>query len=237
MRALPLALAFATTPLAALPISAQDNDFRPRTNFHVGASFVVAKPVGEFNDFIDSGYGLTLEAGYQPPSSILGVALSGGFVIYGSETKQVCFSQTVGCRVLLDLKTNNAIVFLGLEPRLMLPAGPIRPFLDTSIGLSYFATTSSVEGTQSDEDFASTTNLDDLVFAWTGGGGVLVPLGRGDVSLELAARYHGNGDATYLREGDIIDNPDGSITLQPNRSETNMLTFRLGVRVALRKGD
>jgi hypothetical protein len=41
--------------------------------------------------------------------------------------------------------------------------------------------------------------------------------------------YHGNGIAEYLREGDIVDFDDGSIQIFPNRTEANLLEFRVGV--------
>ena len=39
--------------------------------------------------------------------------------------------------------------------------------------------------------------------------------------------------AEYLREGDIQDNPDGSITLFPVRSDTDLLTFHVGFSVGI----
>ena len=53
--------------------------------------------------------------------------------------------------------------------------------------------------------------------------------GARPISIDLSARYHGNGEAKYLRKGDIIDHPDGSISFTPNHSETNLWTFQLGV--------
>ena len=40
-------------------------------------------------------------------------------------------------------------------------------------------------------------------------------------------------EAEYLREGDIRDNQDGSITLFPVRSDTDLLTFHIGLTVGL----
>jgi hypothetical protein len=47
-------------------------------------------------------------------------------------------------------------------------------------------------------------------------------------------RYHGNGEVEYLTEGGIIDHPDGSITLNPIRSQANLLTFTIGGSVGVR---
>jgi hypothetical protein len=51
--------------------------------------------------------------------------------------------------------------------------------------------------------------------------------------LDLGADYHHNGTASYLREGDIVDQPDGSIVIYPRRTEANLWSFRLGVSVGL----
>jgi hypothetical protein len=51
--------------------------------------------------------------------------------------------------------------------------------------------------------------------------------------IDVGARYHGNGEARYLRKGDIIDNPDGSVELDPQQSETNLWTIQLGVSVEI----
>jgi hypothetical protein len=53
--------------------------------------------------------------------------------------------------------------------------------------------------------------------------------------LDFGADYHHNGVTTYLREGDIVDRPDGSIVIF-RRSEANLWSFRLGVSVGLGDG-
>jgi hypothetical protein len=55
-------------------------------------------------------------------------------------------------------------------------------------------------------------------------------------SSDLGVRYHGNGEVEYLKEGDIQDNPDGTITITPTRSEANLLTFQIGVQIGTRAG-
>jgi hypothetical protein len=53
------------------------------------------------------------------------------------------------------------------------------------------------------------------------------------VSLDLAARYHGNGEAEYLREGDIVVEPDGTVLFNPQRTETNLWTLMVGASVSI----
>jgi hypothetical protein len=51
------------------------------------------------------------------------------------------------------------------------------------------------------------------------------------VLLDLGVKYHGNGEVEYLKKGDIVDNPDGTITITPTRSQANLLTFQIGVQI------
>ena len=41
------------------------------------------------------------------------------------------------------------------------------------------------------------------------------------------------GSGEYLREGGIVDNPDGSITLNPIHSEANVVLIQIGVRAGI----
>ena len=169
--------------------------------------------------------------------------LEGGFATYGHESRRVCFSATVGCRVVLDLSTSNNIVFVQAGPRLMRPSGALRPYLDATIGFSYFVTESSLDDADGPggDDIASTTNFDDVTFSGVFGGGVRMALpftipsqhGPVETALELGVRYHRNGRVEYLREGDIEDLPDGSIVLHPTRSEADFVSYLIGFSVGL----
>lgn len=231
-----LALLAAGAVLAATPAArAQQGEETPARLF-VGGSLIYGNPVGPFGDLVDDGFGVNGHAIYRvDDGGWLGLRADVGFLTYGRESREVCFSTTVGCRVTLGLTTSNNIVFAGIGPQLVAPTGMILPYLTGSIGLAYFATQSSLRGSSDSDDFASDTNFDDWTFAWTGGGGLYIPLRRGPrpISLDFGARYHGNGRAAFLREGDIIDNPDGSITVRPNRTEANLWSFRLGISIGV----
>jgi len=153
-----------------------------------------------------------------------------GYVLYGSEKTRIRpFPRLEG-----DITTNNSIVYAGIGPQFMVPDGMLRPYVGGSAGLSYFFTQSSLEGiTTGSDQILQTTNFDDVTFAFSGAGGIYIPLRRGlkPISLDIGARYHGNGRARYLREGSIQDNPDNSITVTPIESETNLLTWHLGIAV------
>jgi hypothetical protein len=158
-----------------------------------------------------------------------------GFLNYGNETIRICVTQP--CRVTGDLTTSNNIFLLGVGPEVGIGSGAVRLYANASVGFAYFNTTSSVEGSDNNNDpFASSTNFDDVTFAWTAGPGAQLRVWSGattSVLIDVSGRYHGNGEARYLRKGDIHDLPDGSVELDPQESETNLWTIQLGVSVEI----
>lgn len=214
------------------PVAAQSDGL---VRGFVGGDILVATPVGEFAENVGTGFGLGLHGRYGgSETSLISLRLDLGFVNYGSETIRICV--TLPCRVTGDLTTSNNIVFGGLGPELGLVGGPFRLYGNISGGFAYFGTTSSVEGANNDGDpFAQSTNFDDTTLAWMSGGGIQLRtnVGRHPVLVDVGARYHGNGEAEYLRKGDIEDQPDGSVQINPQRSETNLWTFRIGVSVGI----
>ena len=226
----------------ALLFTAADVDAQRRTQRpvgYVGLAIVGADPVGELSHLIDAGVGgqLTAAAAMDPWGRVR-MRADVGVMVYGQERRTVCFSLPVGCRVALDLTTTNLVFFGGVGPEVVLATGPVEPYLNGSVGFSYFATTSSLSGSSDLDEFASTTNFSDAVFAWRAGGGVRLRLkgGATPVALDLGVERHQNGEAEFLTEGDIVDHPDGSITLYPNRSDANYMTFRVGVTVGIPRG-
>lgn len=196
----------------------------------LGISFVAADAVGELGALVDHGFGLQLDGG-------LPIALDGrvrmrgdfGFLVYGHERLTFCY--TWSCRVGSDLTTTNSIVYGGFGPELVLASGPIQPYVHATAGLSGFVTSSSLDDHDGYGPYLETTNYSDVVFGLKLGGGLRMRLGRGGrpVYLDLGVEHHDNGIANYLTVGDIVDNPDGSITVYPNRSQADLLTFRAGV--------
>jgi len=232
------AIAFAAVLILARGAAAQSLDVGSQEQQRVvpsrwfgSVSVLAAQPLGEFDDYIDVGGGVSGGVMYQlTPNGPLALRADFGYVLYGSERKRINpFPRLEG-----DIETNNSIFFAGIGPQVMVPDGMFRPYLGGTVGLSYFFTQSRLDGVTSGTDaILETTNFDDLTFAMTGAAGVYVPLRRGlkPISLDIGARYHANGRARYLREGSIQDNPDNSITVDPIESETNLLTWHLGVTI------
>ena len=223
--------------LLAAPLSAQEEG-RPvgPVRGGGGAGFVIALPQGDFGNAVDAGYGGQLFGTFNVTGNgLLRLRFDAGWLQYGSEKFQGCFSRTVGCRVKVDVVTTNQIGFLSAGPELMLPSGFVRPYVNGGLGLTYFTTASHVPGGQ--EAIASTDHLEDGVFAVSGGAGLYIPIAlskTAPLAIDLSARYYHNGRASYLREGDIRDNPDGTISFEPRRTEADLITLQLGVSVGFR---
>jgi hypothetical protein len=237
------AVAAATATLAPVGAAgAQESDesssrgWRPRVIAGGGLNF--AQPVGEFAEHVNgAGGGSAFVVLGLDRAGVFGLRMDGGFLIYGHERKRVPLSNTIGGRIQVDLTTDNNIALFGIGPQITAPSGPVRPYLNGTAGLAYFFTQSSVDGSSGDNTpFARTENYRDPVFAWTGGGGVYIPLSarRTPVMLEIGAKFHGNGRARYLKEGSIQDNPDATISFTPIESRTDFVSYHLGVSFQIR---
>lgn len=196
----------------------------------------LAVPVGEFENFVDlgggGGLGVLL---YLTPERSAALRLDGTFVVYGSESFRAPLSPTIPF-VDVDVRTTNYIASLGVGPQIFLSTGGLRPYLFGTVGFSYFATQTSVSGSNDTDSFASTTNFDDVTLALSGGGGLAVQLSHGEhpVSLDLSASYQRNGLTEYLTEGDLYETPGGGWAVDPVLSETNLMSYRVGVSIGLR---
>ena len=238
MRASRLLLTTALSLVAALPLGAQRRDGSPPHAF-IGGTLGVAEPTGEFADYVDTSFGLDAYFLARPGSGPVALRVDGGYVNYGRESRNVMLSPTIGGRIGVDLNTTNDIAFLGVGPQIGVPGERLQPYVHGTVGVAYFSTTSSLRGERDDESFGSTTNHDDAVFSYGAGAGLYVPLrtGRAPISLDAGVRYHRNRDVQYLREGGIVDNADGTISIFPVQSDADLFTFQVGVSIALRRGD
>lgn len=218
----------------------RDQDFAADTDpvrGEFGLNLVLAVPVGEFDDYVDLGGGVSgFGVIFVDDRQTFGIRMDVAYLIYGSNTVRVPLSPTVPF-VDVEVTTQNGIASLGLGPQILLGRGSLRPYAHASVGFSYFATTTSVEGTRDSEPFASSTNFDDMTFAVVGGGGLRVMLTenrRNPVSLDFGVDYVRNGLTEYLREGGLVALPDGGVEVEAIESETNLTTFHLGVTIGVR---
>jgi hypothetical protein len=194
----------------------------------------VMQPVGDLGANIGTGLGggaaglFRLDrAGLWSLRADLGI---GG---YGSESKHVPLSPTIGGRIQVDVNTTNYVFVGGIGPQFTMPSGIIRPYVNAGAAFQLFFTDSNVEGADDNWEFANTTNHSDWTPAWTTGGGVYIPLhyGRTPVLLDLGATYYLGGHATYLKPGSIEDLPNSQIRITPMESNTPLLLWRIGVKI------
>ena len=202
----------------------------------------VGVPQGEFNDALGSvGGGITGTVMYRIPRSAVAVGVEGTAMLYGYENRRVPFSLTIP-DVAVDVSTANNVA-LGLAVlRLQLPDGSVRPYVDGVAGVNYLWTQTTVGDEDVNVEIASSTNYDDVTFAYGGGLGVQARLaestraGAGararSCSTPGCATWSG-GEATYLGRGDIDRFGDGTIQVFPRRSRTSMLIPQLGVTFEL----
>jgi hypothetical protein len=200
---------------------------RPRFSFGGGA--VVGRPTGEFREHVDVGGGLTGHAILASPGSMFALRADASWLLYGSETLRAPLSETGG-RVLVDVaRTDNWIGQLAVGPQITLPSGRVRPYANAFAGVAYFSTTSEPIAPPPLATlplFIETTHLDDTAFSYGGGGGILIPIGKGRTAIDLGVRYARNGRVSFLAEGDLVG--DGSV-LTPRRSRGDMIEFHVGV--------
>jgi hypothetical protein len=234
----PLRLAVLALSFAALPAGAQS--WTTPARFRVGASGTAAVPYGEFRDNVGTGVqggGGNLTGLLRvDPVGVLSLRLDFGGVWYGSESQRVTlFSPRIGAEVV----TTNSLLDVSVGPELAVPVGPIRPYANATVGVHAFSTSSSLNGVrdrdQYDDGEFSTNHQNDATFAYGFGAGVRVPVGpkRWDFALDLGTKYFRGGMAEYLTEGDIVDNPDGTLTLNTRQSRTDYQTFYVGFTVGL----
>ena len=164
---------------------------------------------------------------------IVGFRAEMGVMVYGSDTRRVPLGGGALGLINVDVTTTNTIFNGGLGLQLGVPGRSVSPYLGGLIGFSSFTTTSSVSGTNSnDEAFASSTNLSDGTFATTVMAGIYLPIGRGKVMLDLGVRHTWNGERVrYLTEGDISEDVNGDVVLSPRETRADLLTITLGVTV------
>jgi len=199
------------------------------SRFSFGGDIVISQPKGEFANNVPTGYGFDLTGMFRiDPRGYLNIRADLGGVQYGRETQRVNFPNTG--RVSLDVETDNRIGFGSIGAQLQIPDGWFRPYANAAFAPTYFWTESSLSGADNSSiDFGNTTNQDDWSHAWVFGGGLMIPFGKSMGALNLGAKYFYGGQASYLREGDITDNPDGTITINPRSSKTDLVLWQVGV--------
>ena len=202
--------------------------------FDIGAQ--MAQPVGDFAMQVDRAWGVGGSVKYRLPRAAA-IALRGdaAWLNYGNERKSVPLSTSIN-RVFVDMNTANNIAVFSAGPELSMPKGPVRPYAFAFAGYSYFYTSTSVGDDDGGSSFAQSTNYDDGGFASGWGGGVRMPivLRSAEVAVDLGGRMTRNGVRSYLRRGDIIDQPNGSFSVSPRTTAADFWQYHVGISIAPR---
>ena len=222
--------------VGASPAAAQYGFGTTPSRTALGGGVAIAQPIGEFKNYVNNGFGGNGHFMMRVDRpGFLALRADVGFLLYGHETKRV--SMPGAGRVEFDVSTSNNILTYSIGPQLMVPTGPIRPYVNATAGGAYFFTQSSIGGSDNAGDFASTRNFGDNVPSYGYGGGLFVPFAMryADVGLDIGARYVRNGHTRYLREGGIEDLPTGGYAVSPIESETSFVLYHVGVNVGIRR--
>ncbi len=241
MRALP-PLATLVAALAFVPAAATQSPDTPevrrtsRVFIALGANY--GRPVGEFDRYIDRGFGGGTYFLYRLDrlGGRLAIRVDAGGVTYGNERHRVCLRVSADCRREL-VETSHDVATFGVGPQFMLPDGRLRPYIAATVGLAYFVSRSTVRSSDlfGRTPFAQTINFDHAALGYTGIAGLYIPVRRKryPISVDVAIRYHRNGRAAYLREGSIVYDENGFVRFTPIRSEANLLVYQLGMSFGL----
>lgn len=199
-------------------------------------TFIQSRPQGAFGRNVGLGYGL--DGAYLlrlDEAGIWSLRVSAGIISYGDESRRTSLSESVGGRVLVDVKTNNYIAPMSIGPQLAWPSGWFRPYVNAGVGGQAFFTESHLEGTGDRTAFASTTNHSSFAPSWALGGGVYMPVyaGKTKVQLDLGMQYLNGGRTRYLAPGSITDLPGAQISVTPLESATHLVIVRFGARIGL----
>jgi hypothetical protein len=202
----------------------------------VSFSVVQSRPLGALGRNISLGYGISGAVTLPlDPTGRLSIRAEVGEMEYGKESQRTAFSESVGDRVEVMVRTTNAVVPITLGLQGELPVGPLAVYLNGGVSGQAFYTDSRVEPTAGGSALISSVNQSDFALGWSFGAGFTVPVYSGVrlVSVDVGAQYYRGGTASYLAPGSIVDLPGGGIRITPMESRTNMLTVRMGVRVGL----
>lgn len=210
-------------------------------SFQGGGNFALGFPQGEFNDNVDVlGYGFTGYFLYRLPAPSFNVGLAFNYLVYGSETREEPWSQTIP-DVFVDVTTTNDILYGHLMLRIQSPIGFIRPYIDGLFGFGHFSTDTKVENQEADDEedreIAKTTHSRDTALNFGFGGGLMIRLYNASgelagaleaVSIDLGIRYLKGGKAEYMKEGSI-EIIDGNLYYNILHSNTDIITGHIGV--------
>lgn len=203
--------------------------------FNMDLNFAVGTPQGSFAQQLErNSIGLDIAFTYQVPFTPIHIGAGIGYQNYGWKQRSTYLEDVP--ELDLTVRTTNNIVTPHLLARIEAPYGLMRPFIEGSMGFNYLYTETSLVDDYYDEEIASDVNHDHITTNVGLGGGLKIDLYHGfnedgnyqGISLIIKAKYMLGGNASYLREGDLVRNGN-YIDLNIRESRTDLATFNIGV--------
>jgi hypothetical protein len=214
--------------LHPLALSAQDplGDF-PRSlgdRMSLGLTAGVSIPQGEFSDVAGVGFELVAHVLMVNEARWLGLRVSGTGALYGK-----VHSPVVG---IGRLSTGSRMATVDLGPQIIAP-GVVRPYGYATVGLTLALTDPSIDG-WAGGGFQQ-ASYTDVAHVLKMGGGLYVPLTRGErsISLDLGAHYRRNGGIRFLTAAGVALAQPSELSLSPTALNPKLLVLSLGVAVGL----
>ncbi|WP_353268175.1 hypothetical protein [Gemmatimonas sp.] len=222
--AAPLALSAQRDPRAASAPSGRGS---------VGIHLQVTEPRGDFGANTNNGFGVgAYVLGALDENKIVNLRADFSFISYANSRRRIPLAGTGGL-IQLDLRTSSNIASLVVGPQLLGPSGTFTPYATALGGFSVFWTESSVEGSQNQAPFASSTNASDAVWAYGGAVGSYIRLTKGThpVRLDLGARFLRHDDVRYLTADRVRTAFESSATPVPVRGRADFVTYYVGANI------
>ena len=166
----------------------------------LGAEFALGSPQGEFAKTSVPATG-SICTRVSQLASLLGIRVDIAHLIYGSDSWKAMNPSFPG--VSFEMNTTNAMTYFGIGPQLIGRLGPLRPFVNASVGFTYLATSTELRGNNKEENVTEDTNFKDFAFAYGAGAGLAIPLPgfQGRRSHSLPSTRQAATRNTSSREG------------------------------------
>ncbi|NOZ56938.1 MAG: hypothetical protein GXO73_09165 [Calditrichaeota bacterium] len=209
-----------------------------------GVGLVLGFPQHEFKENVDRvGAGLSLKLEGGPASVPVAFGLSGGFMVYGSETRREPFSTTIP-DVTVEVQTTNNLAFGHFYIKTGPRRGFFRPYVAGLVGFHYLFTQTKIQDVdEPDKEVASSTNFSDTAFSYGFAAGMQFRVHesvkknpetgkeqRVRVFVDVQGKFLRGGEAEYLKEGSIR-RENGKVAYDVSRSETDLFLLEIGVTV------
>jgi len=195
-------------------------EVRHRDRGSWGATFTVAKPLGDFRRTGNEAYGLDGFVVVGGP--LLGWRFDGSWMVYDASYQGY------------GVSTNSQIGTLAFGPQVTVGQGPISVYGFVTAGPTLFWSNASFnDGCGCDDDYF----LDgDVTWTKSAGAGMLIEVARGrtPIAIDLSLRGVRHDRVEYVPAGGLTQNSDGTFSGQRVRTPVELRVFQIGVSFGIR---